>query len=220
MVLPRSALSISAASSSGQRDAGGHQSDRPGIGDGDSQAPDSSVWPKTTCRWAAVGGFHRRLHRDRARPRDGTAPDHRLPERRPTAARVIHPAGLATQLKGGSVQGLEWRCLEHMVYDPQNGLPATVGLHQAETGQRISTCRSRCTPMRSTSLNRPVALGTKGVGERTRSVRAAATLAVRDFRCARRARVQPHASVAASMIVNFSSGTCRSRTSRCRSITF
>ncbi len=43
---------------------------------------------------------------------------------------VIHPMGLATQIKGGAVQGFGMATLERLVYDPQNGLPANVGFHQ------------------------------------------------------------------------------------------
>ncbi len=43
---------------------------------------------------------------------------------------VIHPMGLATQIRGGAVQGIGMAVLERLVFDPQNGLPANVGLHQ------------------------------------------------------------------------------------------
>jgi CO/xanthine dehydrogenase Mo-binding subunit len=45
---------------------------------------------------------------------------------------VIHPMGLATQIKGGAVMGIGMASLEKTVYDPQNGLPANVGLYQAK----------------------------------------------------------------------------------------
>ena len=40
---------------------------------------------------------------------------------------VIHPAGLSTQIKSGAIQGFGLAGLERIVYDPQNGLPASVG---------------------------------------------------------------------------------------------
>ncbi len=43
---------------------------------------------------------------------------------------VIHPQGLAGQMKGGSVWGMGMAATERHVYDPQNGLPANVGYHQ------------------------------------------------------------------------------------------
>jgi len=45
---------------------------------------------------------------------------------------VIHPMGLATQIKGGAVMGFGMAGLEHTVFDPQNGLPANVGLYQTK----------------------------------------------------------------------------------------
>jgi len=46
--------------------------------------------------------------------------------------KVIHPMGLANQVKGGAVMGIGLATLERIVYDPQNGLPANVGLYQAK----------------------------------------------------------------------------------------
>lgn len=43
---------------------------------------------------------------------------------------VMHPKGLAQQMKGGAVWGMGMAGLERHVYDPQNGLPANVGYHQ------------------------------------------------------------------------------------------
>jgi CO/xanthine dehydrogenase Mo-binding subunit len=43
---------------------------------------------------------------------------------------VLHPLGLAQQMKGGAVWGMGMAGLERHVYDPQNGLPANVGYHQ------------------------------------------------------------------------------------------
>ena len=45
---------------------------------------------------------------------------------------VIHPLGLAAQVKGGAVMGIGLASTERLVYDPQNGLPANVGFHQAK----------------------------------------------------------------------------------------
>jgi len=43
---------------------------------------------------------------------------------------VMHPKGLAQQMKGGAVWGFGMAKSERHVYDPQNGLPANVGYHQ------------------------------------------------------------------------------------------
>ena len=77
---------------------------------------------------------------------------------------VIHPAGLATQIKGGGVQGFGMATLEHMVYDPQNGLPATVGLHQAKPATYLDVPLT----IQTDAVDKPdpsSPLGTKGIGE-------------------------------------------------------
>ena len=43
---------------------------------------------------------------------------------------VVHPKGLAQQMKGGAVWGMGMVGLERHVYDPQNGLPANVSYQQ------------------------------------------------------------------------------------------
>jgi CO/xanthine dehydrogenase Mo-binding subunit len=43
---------------------------------------------------------------------------------------VVHPQGLAQQMKGGAVWGMGMASLERHVYDPQNGLPANISYHQ------------------------------------------------------------------------------------------
>src|SRR5690606_33914570 len=72
--------------------------------------------------------------------------------------------GLATQIKGGAVQGFGMACLEHIVYDPQNGLPASVDLHHAKP----ATYDDIASNMDWAAVNSPDpsgALGTKGSGE-------------------------------------------------------
>jgi hypothetical protein len=45
---------------------------------------------------------------------------------------VIHPQGLAHQLRGGNVMGIGLARLERHVYDPKLGLPAAALLYQAK----------------------------------------------------------------------------------------
>jgi xanthine dehydrogenase molybdenum-binding subunit len=45
---------------------------------------------------------------------------------------VLHPQSLATQIKGGAVQGFGMAGSERHIYDPQNGLPGNVGLLQCK----------------------------------------------------------------------------------------
>jgi xanthine dehydrogenase molybdenum-binding subunit len=77
---------------------------------------------------------------------------------------VLHPQSLATQIKGGAVMGIGMALFEHMVYDPQIGLPANVGFHQA----RIPSYLDVPTAMASDAVDLPDPqnpVGAKGVGE-------------------------------------------------------
>jgi CO/xanthine dehydrogenase Mo-binding subunit len=88
---------------------------------------------------------------------------------------VIHPAGLETQIKSGAVQGFGVATSERIVYDPQNGMPASVGFYQAkpptygDVAQRFRTS--------AVDLPDPSSpLGTKGIGEPLLGCGAAALL--------------------------------------------
>lgn len=120
---------------------------------------------------------------------------------------VIHPAGLATQIKGGAVQGFGMACLEHLVYDPQNGLPATVGLHQAKPATYLDVPLV----MQTDAVDKPdpmSPLGTKGVGEPLMGCAAAALLcAISD---ALGGHVFNRTPVSPDMIVNFTAGRTQS----------
>jgi xanthine dehydrogenase molybdenum-binding subunit len=77
---------------------------------------------------------------------------------------VIHPTGLLTQIKGGGVMGFGLATLERHIYDPQNGLPGTVGLYQAKPASYLDVP----SVMRGDAVNEPdpqSPLGTKGIGE-------------------------------------------------------
>ena len=45
---------------------------------------------------------------------------------------MLHPLGLAAQIKSGAIMGFGLASSERHIYDPQNGLPGTVGLLQAK----------------------------------------------------------------------------------------
>jgi xanthine dehydrogenase molybdenum-binding subunit len=45
---------------------------------------------------------------------------------------VMHPKGFSQQMNGGGVWGIGMAAYERHVYDPQNGLPANVGLYQSK----------------------------------------------------------------------------------------
>ena len=88
---------------------------------------------------------------------------------------VIHPAGLETQIKSGAVQGFGVAGLERIVYDPQNGLPASVGFYQAKPPTYGDV--SRRFRVAGVDLPDPSSpLGTKGIGEPLLGCAAAAVL--------------------------------------------
>jgi xanthine dehydrogenase molybdenum-binding subunit len=76
---------------------------------------------------------------------------------------VIHPMGLETQIKGGSVQGFGLATLEHYVFDPQNGLPGNVGLYQAKPPTYLDVPDLRADWVDKPDPTSP--MGTKGIGE-------------------------------------------------------
>ena len=88
---------------------------------------------------------------------------------------VIHPMGLTTQIKGATVQGISIATLEHIIFDPQNGLPGHVGLYQA----RPATYLDVPPEMNVDWVNLPdptSPMGTKGIGEPPLGAAASAVL--------------------------------------------
>jgi CO/xanthine dehydrogenase Mo-binding subunit len=77
---------------------------------------------------------------------------------------VIHPMGLATQLRGGSVQGISVATLEHIIFDPQNGIPGHIGLYQAKPATYLDVPPH----LQADWVDKPdptSPMGTKGIGE-------------------------------------------------------
>lgn len=77
---------------------------------------------------------------------------------------VIHPLGLANQVKGGAVMGIGLATSERIVHDPQNGLPASVGLYQAKP----PSCLDVPSTMQWGAVDKPdpeSPMGTRGMGE-------------------------------------------------------
>jgi xanthine dehydrogenase molybdenum-binding subunit len=116
---------------------------------------------------------------------------------------VIHPAGLETQIKSGAVQGFGVASLERIVYDPQNGLPASVGFHQAKPPTYGDVARR----FRVAGVDLPdpsSPLGTKGIGEPLLGCAGAAVL------CAISAALEGHVfnrtPVMPDMIINHLAG--------------
>jgi CO/xanthine dehydrogenase Mo-binding subunit len=116
---------------------------------------------------------------------------------------VIHPAGLETQIKSGAVQGFGVATSERIVYDPQNGMPASVGFYQAKP----PTFGDVAQRFRASAVDLPdpsSPLGTKGIGEPLLGCGAAALL------CALSEAVGGHAfnrtPVVPDMILNHLAG--------------
>ncbi len=76
---------------------------------------------------------------------------------------VIHPMGLETQIKGGSVQGFGFASLEHYMIDPQNGLPGNVSLYQAKPPTYLDVPDLHADWVDKPDPTSP--MGTKGIGE-------------------------------------------------------
>ena len=77
---------------------------------------------------------------------------------------VVHPMGLAQQMKGGAVWGMGMAALERHVYDPQNGLPANVGYY----GCRVPTYLDVPSVTRTDAVDLPDPqnpFGARGIGE-------------------------------------------------------
>lgn len=77
---------------------------------------------------------------------------------------VLHPQGLDQQIRGGAIMGIGMATTEKAVYDPQNGLPANVGLYQAKPPSILDVPSDMITQaVDQPDPQNPV--GAKGIGE-------------------------------------------------------
>ena len=77
---------------------------------------------------------------------------------------VLHPQGLAGQVKGGAVMGFSMACLERHLYDSHYGLPGSVGLHQVRPATYLDVpSQLDWDAVDEADPQNPV--GAKGVGE-------------------------------------------------------
>lgn len=93
----------------------------------------------------------------------------------PECGTVIHPKGLAHQVRGGAVMGIGMAALERIVYDPQNGLPANVGFYQAKPPSYLDVPAQ----MKVDFVDKPDPqnpMGVRGIGEPLMGCAAAALL--------------------------------------------
>ncbi len=88
---------------------------------------------------------------------------------------VLHPKSLEQQIRGGAVMGFGMASTDRMIYDPQNGLCATVGMSQTKP-QTILDIPSN---MEVGAVDKPDPqnpVGAKGIGEPVMGCAAAAVL--------------------------------------------
>ena len=88
---------------------------------------------------------------------------------------VLHPLGLTAQIKSGAIMGLGLATSERHIFDPQNGLPGTVGLLQAKPPSYLDSPLSMSAgAVAIADPQNPV--GAKGIGEPVMGCASAALL--------------------------------------------
>ncbi|PCH61973.1 MAG: aldehyde oxidase [SAR86 cluster bacterium] len=112
---------------------------------------------------------------------------------------VVHPQGLANQLRGGAVWGIGLSAYERHLYDPQNGLPASSGFWQSKIPTFLDTPKEIGTGwVDLPDPENPV--GARGIGEPAMgAVSAALNCAIADALGGHLFNTSP---VTADMIVN------------------
>ena len=122
---------------------------------------------------------------------------------------IIHPQGLSQQINGGGVWGFGMAASERHVYDPQNALPANLGLYQA----KLPTMLDVPATMRNGAVDiadpfNPA--GGRGVGEPSQgSAVAAVASAIAD---ALNGHLFNRVPVTPDMIVNHATGNAQEAT--------
>ncbi|MDH3235913.1 MAG: molybdopterin-dependent oxidoreductase, partial [Alphaproteobacteria bacterium] len=89
---------------------------------------------------------------------------------------VLHPQGLAAQVRSGAIMGLGLACGERHIYDPQNGLPVNVGLLQGKLPSYLDTPPAEMNWLAVEGADPQNPVGAKGVGEPVQGCAAAALL--------------------------------------------
>jgi xanthine dehydrogenase molybdenum-binding subunit len=120
---------------------------------------------------------------------------------------VIHPMGLAAQVKSGAIMGFGLAGLERHIYDPQNGLPGNVGLLQSKPPSYLdvpSVLHSAAVDV-ADPMN---PIGAKGIGEPVEGCAAAALV------CAISEALGGHyfnrTPIVADLVVNAAAGRAQS----------
>jgi len=120
---------------------------------------------------------------------------------------VVHPQGLANQLRGGATWGIGLAAFERHLYDPQNGYPACTGYWQSKVPSILDTPANLQTD--AVDLPDPEnPVGARGVGEPAQgAVAAALASALYDAAGGHMFNAAP---VTADMIINHYAGTFES----------
>ena len=88
---------------------------------------------------------------------------------------VLHPQGLAQQVKGGGVWGMSYALLERQIYDSQNGLPGNIGLLQCKPASYLDV--PSVMAWGATDIADPQnPVGARGIGEPPMGAASAAVL--------------------------------------------
>ncbi len=88
---------------------------------------------------------------------------------------VIHPQGLAAQVRSGAIMGFSMAAHERLIYDPQNGLPANIGYLNAKPASYLDVAdEMRWAAVDIPDPQNPV--GAKGIGEPVQGCASAALL--------------------------------------------
>jgi CO/xanthine dehydrogenase Mo-binding subunit len=93
---------------------------------------------------------------------------------------IMHPQGFSQQMNGGGVWGIGMAAYERHVYDPQNGLPANVGLYQSKLPSMLDVPANMATA--AADIPDPFnPMGGRGIGEPSQGCAVAAmTSAIAD----------------------------------------
>jgi CO/xanthine dehydrogenase Mo-binding subunit len=122
---------------------------------------------------------------------------------------VLHPMGLAAQIRSGAVMGFGMGMSERHIYDPQNGLPGNVGLIQAKPASYLDVpSQMQTLAVDISDPQNPI--GSKGIGEPVEGCATAAVLAA--IADALGGHYFNRAPVLPDMIVNAAAGRAQSHT--------
>jgi CO/xanthine dehydrogenase Mo-binding subunit len=95
----------------------------------------------------------------------------------PDVGTVLHPKGLAAQVRGAAVMGFGLAALERIVYDPEYGRPQIRGLYQAKPPSWLDVPSAMKSVYVEGAIDPQNPVGAKGVGEPIQGAASSAYLA-------------------------------------------